>query len=289
MRFIEKDFNNAKARARLTRAANNTEVSICVANQSGVYTSSRYGHIEIREELKDIYFDKCCYCEVSIRPVDTPNIEHYRPVGAIEGVNENGYYWLGYEWSNLLLACPACNKKKGTKFPVLRNNNVVNHPTTVLGNIDFTQFPISSGYFNEERPLIINPELVDPYKLFYIDYFCNLIPIKDNIRAKETIKEIKLNRDDLVAARQSIVDEIILRIEQQIERRFGPNRLNNLQFQDQLNLIFQDIVGRINPEAEFTLLGKCMIERFEELILEDIDRTFRREIRAYFVIFLRNL
>jgi hypothetical protein len=123
----------------------------------------------------------------------------------------------------------------------------------------------------------------------YVDYFAKLVPIKKNMLAKTTIKEINLNRDDLVANRQRKVDKIIIRIEEQIAARYGENPLNLQQYQHQLNLVFKDLVSRINPESEYTLLGRSMIERFDELILEDIEEEFHLEIRDYFIDFLSNI
>lgn len=291
MRHIEKDMTNIMARNLLESESYNNDVDNCVSNRKGkFFKSSKYGHDIIRKELNDIYFDKCAYCETKIAPVSTAHIEHYRPKSKITQVNDNGYYWLGYEWSNLLLACPSCNGAKGTKFPLLRNNHVTSHPVDANGDIDSTKFPESNGYLNQERPLLINPEYWKPEKLMYIDYYCKLKPIKNNRLAVTTIKEIQLNRGDLVAKRQKKVDAIIKRIEQQIAARYGEGvPLSEQQYKNQLKLIFQDIIARINPEAEYTFLGKNMIERFDEIILEDIERVFRKEIKNCFIDFLKNI
>jgi 5-methylcytosine-specific restriction endonuclease McrA len=287
MRHINKDMDNPIARAQLESANYCNDVQQCVANNKGDFKSKKYGHDIVRDELKDIYHDKCCYCEVKIRPVATPNVEHFRPQRKITGVNNNGYYWLGYEWSNLLLACPACNGAKGTKFPLSRNNHVVNHPEDKFGNIDYTLFSIKANYHNQERPLLINPEIMFPERMMYFDYFCRLLPISENIFAVTTIREIELNRNDLVADRQEKVDKIILRIEQQIEAKY--NGYTDAQFQEQLGFIFKDIVARSNPIEEYSLLGQNMIERFAELILEDIEPVFRDTILDYFIDFLNDL
>ena len=82
------------------------------------FSDGVYGHPTVRVELKKIYRDKCGYCETRIRPGATPQVEHYRPKKALESSAHFGYYWLGYEWSNLLLCCPCCNRAKGTSFPI---------------------------------------------------------------------------------------------------------------------------------------------------------------------------
>ena len=289
MRHIEKDMDNLIARNQLESVAYMTDVNISIASRKGLYQSYRYGHEVIRTELDDIYFGKCAYCETKIKPVSTEHIEHFRPKAKITNVNANGYYWLGYEWSNLLLACPSCNGKKDTKFPLLRNNHIVNHPVNPVGDIDYLLLPESADYLLQERSLLINPEYWKPENLMYIDYFGKLIPIKNNLLAVTTIEEIGLNRDDLVANRQSKIDKIIIRIEEQIAAKYGDNPLNEGQYQHQLDLIFKEIVSRINATSEYTLLGNCMIGRFDELILEDIEQEFHQEIKDYFIDFLNNI
>ena len=288
MRYIEKDFNNVTARTRLESLVYKADVEISVLAKKGTYQSGRYGHSDIRTELNEIYFDKCAYCESFIKPVSTPHVEHFRPKAKITGVNENGYYWLGYEWSNLLLACPSCNGAKSTKFPLLRNNHLNDHPSNAHAAIDYSKFPEDQGFCISERPLLINPEYWKPEKLMYFDYFAKLIPIKNNRFAITTINEIDLNRDSLVANRQRKIDKIINRIEQQIASRYGDIPLTEAQYQHQLNLIFQDIVSRVSRDSEYTLLGRCMIERFDELILEDIEEEFHSEIQEYFILFLES-
>jgi hypothetical protein len=82
---------------------------------------------------------KCAYCEQKIAANQHGDVEHYRPKGKVQNedwttvmlraarppVVHPGYYWLAYDWRNLLLSCVLCNqipaKKeygKGNRFPV---------------------------------------------------------------------------------------------------------------------------------------------------------------------------
>jgi uncharacterized protein (TIGR02646 family) len=291
MRHIDKDYNNHKALARLSTDTCKNDIKESVKKKKGEYSSSRYGHVEIREELASIYHGKCCYCEVKIRPACPEEVEHYRPKAEISGVNSNGYYWLGNEWSNLMLICRTCNGKKSTKFPLNNElHRVKSHPVNSKSKLDWKKIPYNSGYLNQERPLLINPEYHYPEKLLYHDYTCRLIPIKNNILATTTIKEIELNNDPLVIKKQEIVDNIINRIENQLVERYRDDEpLTDIQFKRQINLIFKDIVDRIHPSKEFSLLGLNIIERFDELILEDIESPFDLIVRNHFVDFLNQL
>lgn len=291
MRHIKKDFNNTRAISRLSTSTCKRDITSSVKKTKGKYSSARYGHSDVRDELDAIYHGKCCYCEVKIRPASPEEIEHYRPKAEISGVNESGYYWLGNEWSNLLLICRTCNGKKGTKFPLNNEiNRVTKHPIDRKKKLDLTKFPISSGYLAQERPLIINPEYHYPEKLLFHDYTCRLIPKKNNRLAKTTIDEIELNNSPLVIKKQGLVNNIIYRIEDQLKELFTEiEPLSDNQFKRQLNLIWKDLVSQSHQSCEFSLLGLNMVEYFEELILEDFEAPIDKIIRKSFVDFLSSI
>lgn len=84
-----------------------------------------YGHSTVREALATAQHGKCCYCEVAIEhPYMLRHVEHWRPKGAVkQGLGQPaqypGYYWLAYDWDNLLLSCGVCNSGyKSTVFPL---------------------------------------------------------------------------------------------------------------------------------------------------------------------------
>ena len=73
------------------------------------------------------FFGKCAYCEDRIVSTQPGDIEHYRPKGCVTNedgsrvmvdanggkkVPHPGYYWLAYEWTNLLYACIGLQPKK---------------------------------------------------------------------------------------------------------------------------------------------------------------------------------
>lgn len=67
-----------------------------------------YKNVELRQRLTAIYHDKCAYCETKTNLFEENAVDLYRP--------RTIYYWLVYEWSNLLPCCPKCNSKKGIIF-----------------------------------------------------------------------------------------------------------------------------------------------------------------------------
>jgi uncharacterized protein (TIGR02646 family) len=87
-----------------------------------------YGAESVKQALRRAQYDKCCYCEdKKFLATSYGAVEHYRPKGAVQQARGQkkeypGYYWLAYDWNNLLFSCTTCNTKKRDLFP-LRDNN----------------------------------------------------------------------------------------------------------------------------------------------------------------------
>jgi uncharacterized protein (TIGR02646 family) len=155
------------------------------AYQSGVkkfnFDSNIYAHASVKQALIDAQHHKCCFCELLIS--DDGDVEHFRPKQAYcqnpgEPLRYPGYYWLAYDWSNLYLACSACNQRhKRNLFPL---DNPDNRSSNHRENLD------------REQPLLIDPGQDNPE-----DYICfqgvSAISIDNNPRGNATIKLIKLN------------------------------------------------------------------------------------------------
>ena len=141
-----------------------------------------YRNEEIKKKLREIQFNKCCFCE---QKIEFGHIEHYRPKrGYKQDQNEKqltkpGYYWLAYDWDNLLLSCPTCNSSyKKNYFPLKDPSK-----RAMSYKDDITK----------EEPLIINPAKEDPED--YIEFYGTSIRAKNgNQKGKETIKTTGLDR-----------------------------------------------------------------------------------------------
>ncbi len=114
------------------------------------FDASIYGHKSVKDQLIADQHGKCCFCESKFRATSAGDVEHARPKGAVLKPGEKsltfpGYYWLAYEWRNLLLACENCNRRfKRNHYPLMdesvRVRHHVDHPLLAL-----------------EIPLLINP------------------------------------------------------------------------------------------------------------------------------------
>ncbi|SOD17797.1 hypothetical protein [Pedobacter xixiisoli] len=202
MRSVNKNFNNPPA----SLSPNNLDEVIDRTNplHRKRILQATYGNVTVVNALKRLYRNKCAYCDCYD---DEPEVEHYRPKKGVTGQpGHDGYYWLCYEWSNLLPACHDCNKtrSKGNHFPVV-NNSYQTLPVISAGVIDLSHNRLDSHTLSQlEVPLLLNPEFpgFDPFHYFKISNHGQMAPnphavLLNQQKAETTISKIRLNRDKL--------------------------------------------------------------------------------------------
>jgi len=143
---------------------------------------------DIKHALYLLQNGKCCYCE---RPRDTKrefDIDHFRPKGRVhEDPKHPGYWWLAYEWTNLLYSCKRCNSDyKQDHFPLLNRFRAYNsrHKIALC------------------KPVLFNPRYENPDE--FLDYHV-IHELKEVIvkgkdyskRGEITVKILGLNENDL--------------------------------------------------------------------------------------------
>jgi len=138
--------------------------------KDGVYKGKKFGiKAEIYANAEGPFRGKCVYCEQKISGDQHVDIDHFRPKDGvtdidfkpvmieIEGETKKhpGYYWLAYEWTNLLPACILCNQ-------------ILTEPSEgkLIGK--HTRFPVNGSHAVDpgdevnEDPLLINPLFDEP-------------------------------------------------------------------------------------------------------------------------------
>ena len=201
MRAVAKNFNRPPTvllTNNLTNVINTTN-----PNHKKLIRQYIYGETTVVKKLINLYNHKCAYCE-AYEP--EPEVEHYRPKKGVTDEVHEGYYWLCYEWSNLMPACHDCNKQrsKSNHFPIEGTRQ--NAPILNAGAIDLNENKLNSNALSVlEIPLLLNPEFpaFDPFLYFKIDSNGNFIPRPNHAtleyrKAKATIDKIRLNRDKLL-------------------------------------------------------------------------------------------
>ncbi len=155
--------------------------------KTDVYKGKKY------DIKKDVFINpdgpfhgKCAFCEQKIYSNQHVDIEHFRPKGGIkdennkpiqidddgETIDHPGYYWLAYDWRNLLPSCVLCNQPSS------------DHSEGPIGKRNY--FPVKDfracrpGEEEQEEPLLLHPVFRDP---------------KDHLRVDETGVLVALTKE----------------------------------------------------------------------------------------------
>lgn len=181
----------------------------------------RYNHNEVKTSLKKMFEKKCAFCESHIIHVDYGQIEHFMP--------KSKYPNLCFEWNNFLLSCSICNGKsnKGDKFPL-----------------------------DQEGGPFINPVDENPenYLKFEFDEITKTFLIfPKNDRAVTTIKELGLNRDDLVENRTIELSKIVYMLDLVLDKnqdKVLEEFVNVFSEKDQYYAFIKAIFKKVKKENE---------------------------------------
>lgn len=215
--------------------------------------------------LSNLYENKCAYCE-RLRGFEL-QIDHYRPRKKRDKntdvvYNQPGYYWLTYEWSNLLPLCSKCNRAKSNKFPIHdESKRVIGHDFSPIESIQHARDLKSLNDF--ENPLLLHPEYhVNLSRHFK---FLNNGQIRGRtIKGKETIKLIDLDRFDLRRERVKILKSIATKINSCMDTYL--DNKNKSQLKGGLGVIFKDIAEGTLMSSEYSMLFSYVYHYFEYYI-----------------------
>jgi len=146
-----------------------------------------YGHQSVKGELRRMQHNKCCFCEAYVPHISSGDVEHFRPKAGFrqheDGPLERpGYYWLAYEWTNLLFCCEICNRRhKRNLVPLADPAN----RARAYGD------PIE-----RESPLFVNPAAEDPAQFIS---FHEEVPfaVAGSPKGEATIRALGLDREEL--------------------------------------------------------------------------------------------
>lgn len=242
---------------------------------------------EVVEALENIYHKKCAYCE----DFATTEIEHYRPKSStMYFPKHGGYFWLCYEWSNLIPSCHECNKSKSFKFPI-KNQHVRLSDCYTDQVLDLKKCAAHQSPLIDEAPYLLHPEIDDPreYLSFEIDAKKRGIALKgiDEVtkRGEETIRICHLNRDELLRKRQETVIKPVI---DNIRRAFGrlsKGTITSHMFIEELTGIIDDLaLDSQNPTYSFTLLREIIAGNkndFVALVASQLENSQQEIVLAF--------
>ncbi len=219
-------------------------------------------HQDVLGKLLEIHYNKCAFCEAGISIEEsTAFLTHYR--------SPELYYWLIYEWTNLLPVCEECKLYEDSQFPIMNKHKRVKSPpeNRMLWRAD-------SDIHLAEEPLIINPELDVPEKYLAIDRDGNFQPIKRNLRAASTITAYKINMGSSAVARHRIIRQITQKLYESATQLLEETVLYPTPF-PLLQKYFETALTELNAMAAqrtpHSMLGKNMVFNFEYFFVDDCE------------------
>ncbi len=243
----------------------------------------------VEDKLALAYKNKCAYCE----RICKADIEHYRPKKAVlDDMAHPGYYWLCYEWTNLIPSCITCNREgaKHNKFPILGAR--VSTPSMLAdGNLNLILSKASSSPLIDEQPYLLHPEVDRPENYFEFEIDSKgegirIIGIDKLGRGEKTIQICLLNRNEIKLDR---VERVIDDFKDSVHSLFAQlesNEIDDNQFADRLKHNIELLHQRsIQEEKTHTFLRKYIIAsslNFEKIIIPFLDIRCRNIVLQAF-------
>ena len=281
MRSVEKDLKDIPPCLTKKKVLDSLEIIATTANKDlikdavfkGVFMEKGEKQHQVRTYLHKYYLKKCAYCEMFEAE---PEIEHYRPKKAVTGSPEhNGYYWLCYEWSNLIPSCRYCNTEggKGSDFPIMGKR--VDKPTFKDKKLNVEKNIAKNAPLIDEKPCLLHPEIDTQFETFLefkIDdkkEGIKIVGIDGLKRGEETIRICNLNYEN---KRINRLHDVYKPFKKGINGVFGGDLESAKIFKGLESIFKQEEKEALDPHSTHTLLRK--------FILKD-DVTFSQHFAPY--------
>ena len=181
---------------------------------------------ELKNYLHSAFHGKCGYCETKIVISERGNVDRYRPNNGVrdkKNYYQDLYWWVTFEWDNLIYSCKECNQYKANYFP-----------------IKGTRAKDEKDDLKNEQRMLLNPYEDEPNQHSSYDNEGNIIPLTD--KGNQTISLLRLDRTDLINRRQKSKTEVIEAVESIIsgksESKFAINYLKKIYELEDLEIEF---------------------------------------------------
>lgn len=226
--------------------------------------------------LSRAFSNKCVYCERVLGKARDRELSLIRPSQLecehSEKPGQDHYWWLNWEWSNLVLTCHQCNWNKGASFPIAGSQVKVGGRGLSLQN---------------EKPLLLDPclDFPDEHLLFKDDG--EVVAADGSIEGRTTIDILDLNRSELVQARRIEADKLqkivdlthrrdhakLFKIESSDHKQFSCLRKQILgrAFGDEISSTVNRNVGNPlnhkDPDSDSTVVAQKLVQTIDAAAL----------------------
>ena len=198
-----------------------------------------YAHPSVKRALREAQHNKCAYCETR-NPTSHDVVEHFRPKNGWRQkrgdlLQRPEYFWLSYDWENLVFACDRCNDAghKQNLFPLA---NPLRRATPAR--------PHTLG----EQPLLLNPYTSDPER--HIEWNRDVPRARNRSRrGRTTIEVFGLTRDGLLMDERRDYLAKVERVVALVESYSPQNAVRNE--------VRQDLLDRLRDEAPWAAMMRA--------------------------------
>lgn len=220
---------------------------------------------DVAEGLGNLFLGKCAYCEQLLTQTDIA-VDHFRPISAATDLfntpSPDHYGWFAYEWQNLLLICPGCQKSKRNLFPV-----------------DGPRAQILCTW-NEakatEAAELLDPCVDNPIVHLRLRSDGRLEP--KTRRGEVTIEVIDLNRQELVNRRKQLIDSLAYRLRfiiSEVQASNSPSVFKEIlfegaEFAGTVRLLFRSIYDQLPRSSRARRFPSSDFERTIPELLQAI-------------------
>jgi len=234
------------------------------------------------DQLETLYHHKCAYCETDTSAGAPLQVEHFRPKAGVKNEEEHaGYYWLAYEWTNLLLGCSTCNRNKGTHFPI--SGTRVYEPLLDDAELPLQAYTrIDAEVFLQEQAVLLNPEIDDVESYFF---FLPTGEIKSrNERGEQTILLLKLNRERLIFFRKKLVDDYLNELGGILKELLN-KEISIEEGRYAIKQVFKRIELQKSPSMQYSRLGYFMFYKFDIFFAQPLPEKPRTALLRFFELY----
>ncbi len=211
-----------------------------------------YAAAAVKKAMASAQHDKCAFCECKVSALAYGDVEHFRPKAGYQQSREDelhkpGYYWLAYEWSNLLFSCQICNQQgKKNLFPLANpRRRACCHRDDLAA----------------ERPLLIDPTQQEPEH--FIGFRQEIaFPRNRQRMGKVTIEVLGLNRESLREKRRDFLAALLLlKKQRELLQRVIAERgdATPVDLVARLHEIDAHFVACREDSAEFAAMARCAL------------------------------
>ena len=232
---------------QLKAAASKVEREEIIKRKESLWRDDR-----IRNWLLDQFNNKCWYTE-AYESVSSIHVDHYRPKGRVRDLDNNeddGYWWLAFNWNNYRICGQLINVKKSDVFPIAEGIKA--------RELDLVALKL-------EAPLLIDPIKEETRLISYEkdEDACIAVPSADisnseRFRAEKTIELLGLNRlAKLNQKRAEFWDNCLMAI---ADYKGGAEDPQAIRLVRQVSAI-NELKKKVTYEVEFSSISEACIRK----------------------------